>query len=59
VKIRAKSVEIWAKYVDTFAKSLYVLRFYKNGTQNQSADIFLEVMFLFSSFWASPGKNGA
>jgi len=53
VKIRAKFVNIWAKCVDTFAKSLCVFWFHKNDTQNQSADFFLEVMFLFRSFWAS------
>jgi len=40
VKIPTKSVEIWAKYVKTFAKLLYVPWFYKTGTQNQSADVF-------------------
>jgi len=34
VKIRAKSMEIWAKCLKAFAKRLYVLWFYKNGTQN-------------------------
>jgi len=33
-------VEIWEKFVETFAKSLYVLSVFKNGTQNQSADVF-------------------
>jgi len=37
VKIRAKSMEIWAKCGDTFVKSLFVVWFYKNGTRNQSA----------------------
>jgi len=41
------------KCVNTFAKSLYVLWFYKNGTLNQSADVFLEVTLLFSYFRAS------
>ena len=42
----------------TFAKSLYVLWFYKNGIRNQSADvffIFLEVMFFsgkLGEIWA-------
>ena len=40
MKIREKSVDIWAKYVKTFAKSLYVLWFCKNGTQHQSANFF-------------------
>jgi len=31
VKIRYKTVDIWAKCVKTFAKSLYVLRFRKNA----------------------------
>jgi len=30
--------------VQTFAKLLYVGLFYKNGTQNESEDVFLEVM---------------
>jgi len=49
VKIRAKSVEIWAKCVKTFAKSLDVHCFLNNGAQNQRADVFLEVIFLFFS----------
>jgi len=54
-------VKIWAKCMNTFAKSLYVLWFYKNGTQNQSADVFLEVMFLFSfgQVGGNLGRNGA
>jgi len=39
-------VEIWAKFVKTFAKSLYVLRFHKNGTQNRSADVFFGRVFI-------------
>ena len=46
VKIHAKSVEIWAKFVKTFAKSLYVLWFHKNGTQNRSADVFFGRVFI-------------
>jgi len=43
-KLQAKCEEIWAKYVQTFAKLLYVRLFYKNGTQNESKDVFLEVI---------------
>jgi len=34
LKIRAKSGEIWAKCVKTFAKSIDVLCFFLNGAQN-------------------------
>jgi len=51
-KLWAKSVEIWAKCVETFAKSLDVHCFLKNGAQNQSADVFSEVIS-FSFFRAS------
>jgi len=51
LKIRAKSVEIWSQCVKTFANSLDVLWFLKNGALNQSADGFLEV--IFSVFRAS------
>jgi len=38
-------MEICAKCVKTFAKSLGVYLFLKNGAQNQSAYVFLEVIF--------------
>ena len=50
VKIREKSVEIWAKCLKTIAKLLYVLWFYKSGTPNQSADV-LFVIFFWSCFY--------
>jgi len=57
VKIRAKSVEIWAKCANTLAKSLYILCFYKHGTQNQSADVFVfGGHVLYSSLRASLGE---
>jgi len=40
VKIRAKYVEIWAKCVKAFAKSLDVHGFLKNGAENKNADFF-------------------
>jgi len=49
-------VEIWAKYVNTFAKSL---DFYQNGTQNQNADVFMEIIFFgvfFGQVWGNLGK---
>ena len=54
LKIRVITMEIWVKCVKTFAKLLYVLWFYKNGTHNQDAHVFvfLEVMFLWE-IWAS------
>ena len=69
LKIRAKSVEIWAKCVKTFAKSFYVLWFCKSGTQNQNANV-LDLLFFWRScffvffgqvrvIWASLGVIGA
>jgi len=59
VKVRVKSVEIWAKCVKTFAKSLHVLSFYKNGIQNQSADaIFWRSCFYVIIFGNARGKFG-
>jgi len=58
----AMSIEVWAKCVKTFTKLLYVLWFYQNCTQSQSADVFLEVMLFFSSFRqvrGNLGQNGA
>ena len=43
-KIRAKCEEI-AKNVQIFAKLLYVRLFYKNGTQNDSEDVFWRLCF--------------
>jgi len=43
VKIRAKSEEICAKYVQIFGKLLYLLWFCKNGTQ-KNIIIFLQFM---------------
>ena len=40
-KIRAKCDEMWAKNVQNFAILLYVQLIYKNGTQNESEDVFV------------------
>ena len=61
---------IWAKCVKTFAKSLYVLWFYKNSTPNESANVFLwmscfylvlfgQVRGNLGKFGENLGKNGA
>jgi len=50
VKIWEKSEEIWAKCVKTFTELLYVHWFYKNATQNQNADVFLEIMLYLVLF---------
>jgi len=45
----------------TFAKSLYVLWFYKHGTQNLSADVFLRLCFylvLYGQVLENLGKLG-
>ena len=54
--MRAKSVEIWVKCVNTFAKIVYVLWFYKNGTQNQSADFYWRSCFYVVDYFS--GKLG-
>ena len=62
--------EIRAKCVNTFAKSLYVLWFYKNSTPNKSANVFLwrscfylvlfgQVRGNLGKFGENLGKNGA
>ena len=50
MKGRTESLKIRAKCVNTSAKSLYVLWFYKMGTHNQSADVFF-FCFLRSCFY--------
>jgi len=57
-KIRAKCEEIWEKYVQTSAKLLYVCLFCKNGTQNESEDVFVGGHFLSKFFRASLRKFG-
>jgi len=59
LKIRANSAEILAKSVKTFAKLLYVLSFYKNGTQNQSADFFYWRSCFVYFFSGKLGKSWA
>jgi len=45
VKIQAKPVEMWANFVNTLTKSLYVLWFYKSVSRNQSADFIWRSYF--------------
>ena len=57
-------MEIRAKCVKTFVKLLYVLWFYKNCTQSQSADVFYFLRSCFSlvrfrQVRGNLGKNGA
>jgi len=69
VKIRAKSpksgqnVRKFGKiFVQTFAKFLYVRLFCKNGTRNESEDVFLEVIFFrifFGQVCRKLGKNSS
>jgi len=58
--IRWKSGQNLWKFGQNVAKSLYVHWFYKNGTQNQSVDRFLEscfYLFLFGQVRGNLGKN--
>jgi len=61
-KIRAKCEEIWEKYVQTSTNLLHARLFCKNGTQNESEDVFLEVIFFqifFGQVCGNLGKNSS
>jgi len=57
VKIREKSLKIWANVWKNFEKSFDVLLFWKSGAQNKNANRFFGVNF-FSFLQASDGKFG-
>ena len=56
LKIWAKSLEIWAKCVITFTRLLYVVWIYKNGSQNESADLVLFLIIWRSCFLGKLGE---
>jgi len=56
LKIWAKSLEIWAKCVKTFTRLLYVVWIYKNGSQNESADLVLFLIIWRSCFLGKLGE---